>query len=85
MVGISIQNHVNQNDKPIGISVRRKHQLSGEMTWSSSENVSQSNARCNASDILLVTCFRSSCPSGLASTQSRSGQTALRNSTRKVS
>ena len=30
MVGITIQNQVNQNDKPIGISFRRKDQLSGD-------------------------------------------------------
>jgi len=34
MVGITIQNQVNQNDKPIGISFRRKYQLSGEVIWS---------------------------------------------------
>ena len=28
MVGITIKNQVNQNDKPIGISFRRKDQLS---------------------------------------------------------
>ena len=43
MVGITIQNQVNQNDKPIGISFRRKDQLSGEVVWSVFENVSQSN------------------------------------------
>jgi len=31
MVGITIQNQVNQKDKPIGISFRRKDQLSGEV------------------------------------------------------
>jgi len=35
MVGITIQNEVNQNDKPIGISFRRKDQLSGEVTGAS--------------------------------------------------
>jgi len=34
MVGINIQNQVNQNDKPIGINFRRKHQLSGEVICS---------------------------------------------------
>ena len=43
MVGITIQNQVNQNDKPIGISFRRKYQLSGEVVWSVFEKVSQSN------------------------------------------
>ena len=34
MVGINIQNQVNQNDKAIGISFTRKDQLSGEVIWS---------------------------------------------------
>jgi len=29
MVGLTIQNQVNQKDKPIGISFRRKDQLKG--------------------------------------------------------
>jgi len=39
MVGITIQNQVNQNDKAIGISFRRKDQLSGEVIWSVFEKV----------------------------------------------
>jgi len=55
MVGITIQNQVNQNDKPIGITFRRKDQLSGEVIWSVFEKVSPSNARFNALDTLVVT------------------------------
>ena len=55
MVGINIENQVNQNDKPIGISFRRKDQLSGEVIWSVFEKVSQSNSRFNALDKLVVT------------------------------
>jgi len=55
MVGITIQNKVNQNDKPIGISFRRKDQLSGGVIWSVFEKVSQSNSRFNALDTLVVT------------------------------
>ena len=55
MVGITIKNQLNQNDKPIGISFRRKDQLSGEVIWSVFEKVSQSNARFNALDMLVVT------------------------------
>jgi hypothetical protein len=54
MVGI-IRNQVNQNDKPIGISFRRKDQLSGDVIWSVFERVLQSNSRFNALDTLLVT------------------------------
>ena len=55
MVGVTIQNQVNQNDKPIGISFRRKDQLSGDVIWSVFERVSQSNSRFNALDTLVVT------------------------------
>jgi len=55
MVGLTIQNQVNQNDKPIGISFRRKDQLSGEVFRSVFEKVSQSNSRFNALDTLVVT------------------------------
>jgi len=41
MVGIRIQNRVNQNDKPIGISFRRKGQLAGDVIQSIFEKVSQ--------------------------------------------
>jgi len=34
LVGITIQNQVNQNDEPIGISFRRKDHLSGDVIWS---------------------------------------------------
>ena len=40
MVGITIQNEINQSDKPIGISFRRKGQLSGDVIWSVFEKVS---------------------------------------------
>ena len=34
MVGVTISNEVNVQDKPIGISFRRKDQLSEEVIWS---------------------------------------------------
>jgi len=40
MVGITFQNRVNQNDKPIRISFRRNVQLAGEVIWSVFERVS---------------------------------------------
>jgi len=64
MVGITIQNRVNQNDKPIGISFRRKDQLSGEVIWSVFEKVSQSNDRFNALDTLVVTVHSVTIPVG---------------------
>ena len=50
MLGLTIQIQVNQNDKPIGISFRRKDPLSGDVIWSVFEKVSQSNSRFYALD-----------------------------------
>jgi hypothetical protein len=33
MVGIAIRNEVNQSDKPIGNSFRRRDQISGDVIW----------------------------------------------------
>jgi len=54
MVGITISNEVNLLDKPIGISFRRKDQLSDEVIWSVFSKIAQSNARYNAMDRLIV-------------------------------
>ena len=64
MVGITIQNQVNQNDKPIRISFRRKDQISGGVIWSVFEKVSQSNSRFNALDTLVVTVHSVKMPVG---------------------
>ena len=55
ILGITIENEVNQNDKAIGISFRRKDQLSGDVIWSVFEKVAQSNTRFNVLDKLVVT------------------------------
>ena len=39
MVGITIRNQVNQNDKSIGISFRRKDQLCRDVIWSVFESL----------------------------------------------
>ena len=52
IVGITIQNQVNQNDKPIGNSFRMTDQLYEGVLWSFFERVFQSNARFDASDSL---------------------------------
>ena len=54
MVGITIRNQVNQSDKPVGISFRRKDQLSGDVIWSVFDKVSQSNSRFIALDTLVI-------------------------------
>jgi hypothetical protein len=40
MVGIAIRNEMNQSDNPIGISFRRRDQISGDVIWSVFEKVS---------------------------------------------
>jgi len=54
LVGMTKQNQVNENDKPIGISFRRKDQLSAEVIFSLFEKVSQSNSRFKALDTFVV-------------------------------
>jgi hypothetical protein len=52
MVGISIHNADNQQDRPVGLSFRRRDQISREVLWSVFENVTQSNAQYRALDTL---------------------------------
>jgi hypothetical protein len=54
MVGIIINNEVNVQDKAVGISFRRKDQLTGNTICSVFEKVAQSNARFNALDKLVM-------------------------------
>jgi len=55
MIGITISNEVNVKDRAIGISFRRKDQITGDVIWSVFEKVAQSNARFNALDKLVMT------------------------------
>jgi hypothetical protein len=52
MVGISIHNADNQQDRPVGLSFRRRDQISREVLWSVFEKVTQSNAQYRALDTL---------------------------------
>jgi len=54
MVGIAISNEVEVKDRAIGITFRRKDQITGDVIWSVFE-VAQSNARYNALDTLVMT------------------------------
>ena len=71
MVGITTQNEINQNDKSIGISFRRKDQLSGDVIWSVLEKVAQSNARFNALDRLVETAHSVKMPIGFGRVKSK--------------
>ena len=55
MEGITIQNRVNHNDRPIGISFIRKDHLAEDVIWSLVEKVSQSKSRFNSLDELIMT------------------------------
>ena len=54
MVGMIIQNQLNLNNKPTGISFRQNDKLSGDVIWSVFETEPQSNSRFNALDTLVV-------------------------------
>jgi len=54
MVVVTIHNEFNLLGKAIGISFRRKDQLSEEVIWSVFSKVAQSNVRYNAMDRLIV-------------------------------
>ena len=54
MVGVTIHNEVNLLDRSIGISFRRKDQLSEDVIWSVFRKVAQLVARYNAMDRLIV-------------------------------
>ena len=64
MVGITIHNEVNQSDKPVGFSFRRKDLLSPDVIWSVFDKVSKSNATFNTSDTLIVTVHSVTMPVG---------------------
>ena len=54
MVGVSIRNEVNMRDKAIGISFRRKDQLSTDVILNVWQKVTQSNSCFNALDKLVL-------------------------------
>ena len=54
MVGLSIRNEFNMRDETIGISFRRKDQLSTDVILNVWQKVTQSNSRFNALDKLVL-------------------------------
>jgi hypothetical protein len=64
MVGVVIRSEVNQSDKPVGISFRRRDQISGGVICSVFEKVSQSNSRFNALDTLTIEIHSVRMPAG---------------------
>jgi hypothetical protein len=53
MVGMSIHNADSQQDRPIGLSFRRKEQISRDVLWNVFEKITQSSARYQALDTLM--------------------------------
>jgi hypothetical protein len=78
MVGVAVHNEINQNDRPTGISFRRKDQLSGEVILSVFEKVAQSDSWFNALDSLVVVVHSVGMHIGF-------GRAALRTSSRPLS
>jgi hypothetical protein len=64
MVGITISNEGNVQDKAIGISFRWKDQINSDVIWSVFEKVAQSNARFKVLDRLVVTVHSVKMPVG---------------------
>ena len=54
MIGIKLYNEIQLGDKAIGLSFRRKDQISSEVMFQVLEKVIQSNARFSAYDKLLI-------------------------------
>jgi len=81
VVGMTIQNQVNLKDKPIGISFRRKDQLSRQLVWNAFEKVSRSNSRFNELDTLVMTIHSVKMPVNLSARNQERGQTAFGNGT----
>ena len=77
MVGITVQNRVNQNVKSIGISIRHKDQLAVDVIWSLVEKVSQTNSRFNVLDKLIMTVHSVNMPVGFGRGMKSKGRTLL--------
>jgi len=73
MLGITVANEVNVQDRAIGINFRRKDQVTSEVIWSVLGKVAQSNARFNALDklIMIVDSLKMPICHGLITTKGR--------------
>jgi len=74
MVGISIHNADNQQDRPIGLSFRRRDQISQDILWSVFEKVTQSNARYQALDSLTFHVHSVGMPVGFGKAETSKGR-----------
>jgi hypothetical protein len=74
MVGISIHNADNQQGRPVGLSFRRRDQISRDVLWSVFEKVTQSNSRYQALDTLTFHPHSVRMPMGFGKVQKSKGR-----------
>jgi len=74
MVGISIRNEVNMRDKAIGISFRRKDNLSTDVILNVWQKVTQSNSRFNELDKLVLEVHSVKMPVGFGRVRKSKGR-----------
>jgi hypothetical protein len=77
MVGISIRNEVNEQDKPVGFSFRRKDQVSREVIWNVLGMVAQSKARFGAMDRLNIVVHSVKMPIGFGRIKTKARQLSV--------
>ena len=77
MVGLTIRNESNIQDKPIGFGFRRKDQISENVIWNVFEKVVQSNAIFNALDRLVVVLHWVAMPVGFGGVKTKGRQLAV--------
>jgi hypothetical protein len=77
MVGVSIYNADSLQDRPLGLSFRRRNQISREVLWSVFEKVTQSNADFEALDTLSFHVHSVRMPVGFGRTQTPRGRSLL--------
>ena len=77
MVGLTIRNEVNVQEKAIGISFKRKDQLSEEVICSVFEKMAHSDARLNALDKLVMVVYSVTMPVGHGRVKTKGRQFAV--------
>lgn len=74
MVGMSLHNAGNQQDKPVTLSFGRRDQISRDVLWSVFEKVTQSNASYQALDTLTFHVHSVKMPVGFGKAETRKGR-----------
>jgi hypothetical protein len=77
MVSLTIRNKVNMQDNAIGISFRKRDQLSKNVIWSVFQKVAQSNARFNALDSMIMDVHSMKMPVGFGGVKTKGRQLSV--------